>query len=599
MKQTLKRLLSASLALVLLCSLLPVSALAAAPTSGKCGDNAYWAFDAATKTLTISGTGALWGGYGNENDEGWNAYLQNWEGDEPHAETLVIEKGITEIGAATFLGARMNHVTLPEGLLVIGSNAFGMCSGLKEITLPQSLTEISDGAFHGTSLTSIDIPANVKTIGDGAFHLGASPEEQTLKTVTLHEGLQSIGEMAFCMCPISEIDLPDSVSYMGDGVFWGTDLTDVTIPQKMNVIGDGVFRGAYNLERIVIHDGVTKIGDNVFGECKYLSEVCFTGTKAQWDAIEIGEDNDYLTALTPVFNYGQEPESNPSGKCGDNAYWEYDAATKTLTISGTGDMWDYDTVISGQQLWFDCGFITTIIIKEGITSIGDGAFLMHGQLKTVSIPNGVKTVGDSAFYSCESLESVTFPDSVTSIGDSAFEYCFGLKDVKLSKNLTSIGEGAFFWCSGLTTLEFPAGLTSIGHSAFYNCEELTKVTIPDSITFIGPYAFNGCKSLSEVCYTGSKEQWNSIEGIDEVMEDFEEYGTVVHFGQEPESNPTSGQCGDNAHWEYDAATKTLTISGTGAIEDYGYVWLEENSPPTWISPAWEELSEHILCIDIQ
>lgn len=139
--------------------------------------------------------------------------------------------------------------------------------------------------------------------------------------------------------------------------------------------------------------------------------------------------------------------SDNSGSCGNNAIWVYDTDTGTLTISGTGDMNNYAS--RTDVPWYSGG-ITSIIIKNGITSIGSFAFCYCKCLTSITIPNSVKTIGDHAFFGCESLSSIIIPNSVTSIGDVAFHSCEGLTSITIPNSVTSIGVSAFGWCDNLT-----------------------------------------------------------------------------------------------------------------------------------------------------
>ena len=123
-------------------------------------------------------------------------------------------------------------------------------------------------------------------------------------------------------------------------------------------------------------------------------------------------------------------------KCGDSVYWSL--GNGTLTISGTGDMDDFS--YPDYAPWYSSrSSIKTVIIKNGVTSIGDYAFRNCASLTSVTIPEGVTSIGAYAFHWCESLESVTIPSSVTSIGDSAFWNCDSLTSVTILEGVTSIG----------------------------------------------------------------------------------------------------------------------------------------------------------------
>ena len=142
--------------------------------------------------------------------------------------------------------------------------------------------------------------------------------------------------------------------------------------------------------------------------------------------------------------------------------------------------------------------VTSVIIPDSVTMIGDGAFAYCSELTSVIIPKSVTSIGDQAFAECTGLTSVTIPDSVTSIGERAFQLCRDLTSVNIGNGVTSIGRYAFAECTGVTSVGIGNGVTGIGASAFENCSALTSVTIPDSVTSIGDKAFAGCTGLNIV-----------------------------------------------------------------------------------------------------
>ena len=171
-------------------------------------------------------------------------------------------------------------------------------------------------------------------------------------------------------------------------------------------------------------------------------------------------------------------KADSSGSCGTNVTYSYVESTHTLTISGTGDMEDYDNV-SDLPWYNDCSSIKSIVIENGVTHIGD-----------------------YAFYQCsdESLTSVSIPASVTSIGKNAFNNCKFLESITIPANVKSISEYAFYSCQKLTTVIFDGTptLATIGKYAFRNCLSLESITIPASVTSIGDEAFMCCSELMSV-----------------------------------------------------------------------------------------------------
>ena len=156
------------------------------------------------------------------------------------------------------------------------------------------------------------------------------------------------------------------------------------------------------------------------------------------------------------------------------------------------------TKIICDRAFVDCKSLRSIVIPDGITSIGYGAFSGCKSLADIVIPDSVSSIGNCAFEGCKSLCSLVIPDSVTSIGEGAFYDCKSLISIVIPDSVTSIGRGAFSGCTSLTNIAIPDGVTSIGDCAFCGCESLSNIVIPDSVTSIEDSAFNGCESLNSV-----------------------------------------------------------------------------------------------------
>ena len=176
--------------------------------------------------------------------------------------------------------------------------------------------------------------------------------------------------------------------------------------------------------------------------------------------------------------------------------WSYSPSTETLYIKYDGPMPDFNGW--GESPWSDLSIkIKKVVIEDGVTKIGDGAFISSDYLTSVEIPDSVKSIGNGAFASCSRLRQISIPDSVTEIGNFAFHCCLELSEVKLSEGLKTIGIGAFK-ATSLSSVHIPYGVTDIGDDAFENCTLLGEVFIPDSVINIGRRAFMGCTQLEEV-----------------------------------------------------------------------------------------------------
>jgi len=437
--------------------------------------------------------------------------------------SVEIPKNVTSIGKGTFYGCTsLESITIPEKVTSIGDYAFSNCISLKSIEIPDSVTSISDQTFqHCTSLTSVKMSKNVTSIGDYAFSGCTSlesitiPEKVTsigiqtfygctsLESITIPEKVTSIGIQAFGDCTgLKSVTILDGVTSIGYLAFANcVRLTSIEIPDSVESIGNRTFEGCTSLASIEIPDSVTSIGKDAFYKCTNITDVyCYAEPdKLTWNE---GGCNDFIRSETgkptichvPAEYLGKYNEKFgssvnvtfcTSGKCGENATWTLYMETGKLTISGTGEMNDYEF---GTQPWKDYqNNITSVEIEKGITSIGN-----------------------FAFSECTSLASITIPNSVTSIGDSAFEVCTSLKSITIPEKVTSIGEGAFYHCTSLTSIEIPASVESIGQEAFYYCTNITDVYCyadPEKLTwdeydcddFIGPK-----NSKTTVCHVPKK-----------------------------------------------------------------------------------------------
>ena len=216
-----------------------------------------------------------------------------------------------------------------------------------------------------------------------------------------------------------------------------------------------------------------------------------------------------LVCCFTLMNYSGDSSAETSDVCGDNLTWTLDEKG-TLTISGTGDMYDCPSGIS-EPLFTPMHLVRTVVICDGVTSIGDYAFFGYPYLSEVTIPNSVKSIGDYAFFQCEALTNITIPSSVTSIGDQVFTLCSTLTGITVSESNPSYSSdnGVLFdkgkeelihypVGNGRTSYAIPNTVTLIGEFAFRECKYLTDITIPDSVKTIGTKAFQGCIGLKGI-----------------------------------------------------------------------------------------------------
>ena len=188
----------------------------------------------------------------------------------------------------------------------------------------------------------------------------------------------------------------------------------------------------------------------------------------------------------------------------DSSAFEFDYGSGTIT-GYTGS--DTDVVIPERiggvkveaigSAAFGNSNITSVVIPEGVTSIGSSAFEGCDLLASVTIPEGVTSIDVYAFNYCDNLKSIIIPGSVK-VWEYAFYGCTGLESVEIKEGAEKVGEYAFGNCTALTSVTIPESVTRIDDSAFYGCCKLTGVTIPENTKNIGNYAFSGCKMLESI-----------------------------------------------------------------------------------------------------
>lgn len=404
----------------------------------------------------------------------------------------------------------LTEVELPAGLEYLGGNAFGTCTELSSINIPKdcrtntnagenqypgpfsytpSLTNveleegrtfIDNGFFDDSGITEITIPDSVTDIGRYAFR-----HTENLTTVNISENsqLQKIGWSAFSESAITSFYMPDTVDFVDVAAFAGCEqLESVRLSPNMTCnenqpargYDTGVFEGCYALDNFIFPEGLTKIGRCWFFVCPIESiTIPATVTEIEDHAFR------YCTDLKEVkFEEGCQLET-----IGEAAF----RMTESLTS------FDY---------------------PETLKTIGGYAFQMSG-LTSADIPDTIETVYYGAYAECPALTSATIPAEMTyDWGDSgdcgAFDGSNELKTVVFRPGVTKIDAGLFGWNEGIESIEIPEGVTEIGGRAFRRAYNLRTVTLPESLEKIDFEAFSECESLEELHFKGSRPKTGSL-----------------------------------------------------------------------------------------
>ena len=459
--------------------------------AGYCGHNLTYTFDGST--LILTGTGDMC-----EFEVDWSGEVYSpWANWALEIEHIVIGDGITSISDDAFssCGSKLQTVTFGSDVKKIGAYAFYWCKSLTEIIFPDGLTVIGKYAFYNST---------------------------SIKSIVLPESIEEISVGAFCDCT----GITD-VHYQGTESQWN----EIWIDYNNEALSYA--RIHYNSKEVHDHIFDAVVTPPTCTEGGYTTYTCSCGDTYVDDYVyktgHKDSDNDVYCDVCKEYIY------IATGVCGDNLTWTFNESTDTLTISGTGDMYDFEP---NTAPWQD----------------------YKSSIKKVIICDGVTSLGERAFSACKNLESVTIGNDVTKIGSFAFNSCENLKTVVIGNNVETIGESAFFYCESLTSIIIPDSVSRIGDYAFEHCELLETVTMGSGVEKVGHDAFYLCKKLKNVYYNGSAVDWQNIYflfGMDSFLAN-----ATIHFAI------PSGTCGENLTWEYDEKTETLTIFGTGDMEDY-------------------------------
>ena len=249
-------------------------------------------------------------------------------------------------------------------------------------------------------------------------------------------------------------------------------------------------------------------GTRISNNYGYLSDM--TAPTLNWTIFDRDTPRDFGTYTVKYYTSNDEGGTcyfhvnSISGTFGAGLKWSYDGATQELKISGSG------SIPTDNLPWRDYEeSIRTIIIEEGITSVGEYTFWKYPNLTSVTLPSTFTRIGKSAFKECLNLTSINFPDRLMQIGEYAFDGCSFLQDVKLPNNLRIMGTSCFKG-TAIKTIEIPSSMITIPQRAFDECYYLETITLPNTLRGIETCAFKNCSGLRSVIYKGTTAEWSRI-----------------------------------------------------------------------------------------
>ena len=379
------------------------------------------------------------------------------------------EYSVTKIGEYAFQGSAVTSVSMPECITSIGQYACNECGSLETVVLPTNLDDFSGWCIFRNcrNLKNIAIPENVTEIPNGTFINCSS-----LAAITIPHGVSEIGSNAFYGCSsLTSIEIPEGVEYLYEQVFYGcTALESVKLPQNLLQIGNNCFYRCSSLENVTIPEGVTTIGNSAFYGCN-LNALTLPSTVTSIGGSAFGNNNNLKSIIC---NAATPPTLGDDAFYGSNIQ-EVKVPLASIAAYRKAYGWkDFSNYYGGEMI---ADGITYRIDENGATITAAEATLAEANIPSAVEFEGnqypVIRINDSVFYGRSQLKALTLPESLIEIGNEAFSGC-GLTDLVVPEGVQTIGSHAFYRNS-LENLTLPSTVTSIGGSAFGNNNNLKSI----------------------------------------------------------------------------------------------------------------------------
>lgn len=485
----------------------------------------------------------------------------------------------------------LSSVVFGKNVERIGHDAFAGCSALKNISFPQSLKVIEEGAFNRCGITYLSIPANIMEIEPRAFSSCTALKEVSFEDsdvpLVLYDGQYSFGGSVNCSI-FYNCESLDSL-YIGRNLMGtnmvldkGKELTgppsyeysplfnslypylkSVAFGDKVTQISKSMFEGFTVLEKVEFGKGMKEIPQRAFLGCVSLPEIKIP----DW-ITSIGAEAYYMCTGVKSVSIGQSIRTIPS-------YCFSECSIESLSIPGTVEYVEDHAFSSCSSLkevrieessstlylnW-DGGWIGNyltggaagnIFQEDPITDIWVGrncelysyadtdpestshygTFSEIPTITNIAFGDNVTIIGDK--YDCRNLASLEFGSRVEEIRDEAF-YDIPLAEIEFPESLKIIGDNVFVECDNIKSLKFGNSLEKIGGQSFSDCDSLEEITLPKSLKRIGAYAFGWCDNIRFVTSHAIEppffyEKWSSFGGFSDIV--FETALLTVPVGSE-------------------------------------------------------------------
>ena len=434
----------------------------------------------------------------------------------------------------------LQEITLGS-VVEIGQSAFGSCTMLKQITLPDTLTTIGWRAFESSGLTSLTIPVNVTSLGDSfitdcsaltslyvaegnptyemedglLYDIPAKTLRYALPDVSgdvvIRDGTVRIGDDVFKEHAITSVQLPDSLQKIGNCAFqFCKELKEITFPEGLITIDGLAFAYCTQLENVVLPEGLKSLGDSAFRSCDSLTEITvpegitfMSGTFATCYSLRTVNLPSGLTHMMNGVVEGcrsLETLHLPAKLEYISGIWPSKLKTVT-TAFGSVRYVSEDGILYDTQdnsiLFVNASITGNVTVRDGITTISAGAFKGRKGLTSVTLPESCTVIDSYAFENCTALTDINFPEKLELIRRNAF-YNSGITSLKLSQPGLHVGSFAFTDCHQLKSVEITSTDFDLMEWAFARCENLETVILPPQVFRMEGGCFTECTSLTTV-----------------------------------------------------------------------------------------------------